>query len=143
MIRAQISWALQTPNVLVMITWAKIYYLRFRNLPILIKGCVHRIFHEGDPHVQVLLLEDLCNRSPGFCALVVREETPSPLPVGGPTASLLKFTIQQCVVVTPRNGFVLLLSAGGGPALSGSPFRLGVPHQIRVQTPLPEVHLLR
>ena len=36
----------------------------------------------GNPHIWVLLPEDLCNLSPGFRALVIREETPSTLPVG-------------------------------------------------------------
>ena len=70
---------------------------------------------------------DLCNRSPGFGALVVQEETPSPLPVGGLIDSLQKLTRQHCVVVTPGHSFVLLLVAGGIPALSGGPFWLGVP----------------
>ena len=39
-------------------------------------------------HVLVLLPEDLCNRLTCFSALVVREETPSPLPVGVPMDSL-------------------------------------------------------
>ena len=44
-------------------------------------------------------------------------------------------------MVTPGHG-VLLLVAGGGPDLLVIPFRLGVPHQARMQTPLPEVHAL-
>ena len=36
----------------------------------------------GDTHVRVLLQEDLCKQSLGFSALVLREETPSPLLVG-------------------------------------------------------------
>ena len=46
-------------------------------------------------------------------------------------------------MVNPGHGFFLLVAAGGGPSLSGSSFRLGVPHQTRVQTPLPEVHAPR
>ena len=60
-------------------------------------------------HVQVLLPEDLCNQSPGFCALVIREETPSPLPVGFPTDGLSNLTQQNCVVVASCYGLVLLL----------------------------------
>ena len=41
----------------------------------------------------------------------------------------------------PRHGIVLLLAAEGGPALSGSPYRLGVPHQARMLASLPEVHV--
>ena len=40
-------------------------------------------------------------------------------------------------------GFVLLITAGGGPTLSGSPFRLGISYQTRVLVPLPEVHAPR
>ena len=79
----------------------------------------------------MLLPEDLCNRSPGFGALVAREETPSPLPVGCPTDGLPKLTWQHCVVVAPSYS-ILLLAAGGGLALSGSPFHLGVSYQARV-----------
>ena len=43
-------------------------------------------------YVRMLLLEDLCNRSPGFCALVVREETPSPFPISCPTGGLLELS---------------------------------------------------
>ena len=43
-------------------------------------------------------------------------------------------------MVSLGHGFVLLLAAEGGPALSGNPFCLGVPRQTRVQTSLPEVH---
>ena len=41
---------------------------------------------------------------------------------------------------TPRHGVVLLLTAEGGPALAGSPFRLGIPHQASMLSSLPEVH---
>ena len=90
--------------------------------------------------VRVLLLEDLCNRSPNFGALVIREETPSPLPVGCPKYGLLELPQEHGLVVTPGHGFVLLLAAGGGPALLVSPFCLGVPYQARVLAPLSEVH---
>ena len=46
-------------------------------------------------------------------------------------------------MVTPSYGVFLILAAGGGPTLSGCPFRLGVPHQTRVLTPLPDVHVPR
>ena len=80
----------------------------------------------GDTQVRVLLQEDICNRSPCFSALVVREETPSPLPVGCPKDGLLELTRQHCLVVTPGDLLNLLLSAGDSPALPGGPFRLGV-----------------
>ena len=101
------------------------------------------IFHGWDTHVGVLVLEDLCNRSPGFCALVVRKETPFPLPVGCLMDSLLELTRKHCVVIAPSDSLVLLLSAWGSPDLPGGPFRLGVSHQARIQTPLPEVHAPR
>ena len=48
-------------------------------------------------------------------------------------------------VVDPSHAWrlVLLLAAGGGPVLSGSPFRLSVSFQTRVLDPLPEVHAPR
>ena len=54
----------------------------FQNLPITPEGCARGIFHGGDTHVRVLLPEYLCNRLPGFRALVIREDTPTPLLVG-------------------------------------------------------------
>ena len=48
---------------------------RFGYFLILLEGCARGVFHWGDKYVRVLLPEDLCNRSPGFCA---------PLPVGCP-----------------------------------------------------------
>ena len=90
--------------------------------------------------VRVLLSENLCNRSPGFRALVVREKTPYPLPVGCTADSLPEHTIQNCVVVASCHGLILLFCSTGGPALPGSPFCLGNPHQACVETPLPEVH---
>ena len=62
-------------------------------------------------HVWVLLPEDLCNRSPGFCALVVREETPSPLPVGCLTDSLPELTRQHFLLKAPGYRLILLISA--------------------------------
>ena len=88
----------------------------------------------------MLLWEDLCNQSPGFSALVLQEKTPSPLPVGCLTDVLPELSQEHCLVKTPGNGVLLLLSAKGGPALSGSPFRLGVPYQSCMLAPLPEVH---
>ena len=82
----------------------------------------------GGTHVRVLLPEELYNWSPDFCALVIREETPSPLPVGCPTDGLPELSQEHCLVEALRYGIVLLLTAEGGPALTGSPFRLGVPH---------------
>ena len=46
----------------------------------------------GDSHVWVILLEKLCNQSPGFHALVIQEETPSPLHFGCPTDILTHLT---------------------------------------------------
>ena len=46
-------------------------------------------------------------------------------------------------MVTPTYGFVLLLAAGGRPALSGSSLRHGASYNTRVLASLPEVHALR
>ena len=46
-------------------------------------------------------------------------------------------------MVVPCDGIILLLAAGGGPALLGISFRLGVSYQTRVLTPLSEVHAPR
>ena len=92
-------------------------------------------------HVRMLLMEKLCNRSPGFSALVILEETTTPLPVSCPTDGLPQRTRQHSVVSAPHNGLILLLSSTGGPALPGGPFCLGTPHQARMEIPLPEVHL--
>ena len=88
----------------------------------------------------MLFPENLCNRSPGFSALVILEETPSPLPVGCPTDGLAKLPQEHSLVKTPHHGIVLLLAAEGGPALTESPFCLGIPHQTLMLAPLPEVH---
>ena len=100
-------------------------------------------FPRGDTHIRVLLPEDLYNRSPDFCSLVVWEEAPSPLPVGCPTDGLLELTIQYCVMVTMSYGVVVLLSAGGSPSFSVCRFRLGISYQTRVLTYLTEVHAPR
>ena len=89
---------------------------------------------------MVLLPEDLCNRSPGFGALVIREETPSPLQVGCLTDGLAELPQEHCLMETPGHGVFLLRTAEGGPDLAGSSFRLGVPHQTIMLSPLPEVH---
>ena len=47
---------------------------------------------------------------------------------------------QHSVVVTLCNVLIILLSTAGGPTFYGSPFRLGVPYQDCVDTPLLEVH---
>ena len=91
-------------------------------------------------HVRVLLPEDPCNRSPGFRALVIQEETPSPLPVGFPTDNITELTRQQSVMISPGYLLILPLPATGGPALPRRPFCLGVSDQSHVETPLPEVH---
>ena len=66
---------------------------------------------------------------------------PPPLPVSCPKYSLLYLTRQHCVVVAPGYRLLLLLSATGGPAVSVGSFRLLIPHQACMDTPLPEVHL--
>ena len=91
----------------------------------------------------MLLPKDLCNRSPSFCALIIREETPSPLPFDLPTDVLPKLPRGHCTVEALDYRLILLLSAGGGPALPGGPFRLGVPYQDRMENPILEVHPLR
>ena len=95
---------------------------RFGYVLIDLEGYTCGVFHGGDTHVRVLLLEDICNRSPGFCAFVPREETPSPLPVGCLTDGLAELPREHCLVKNPRHGVVLLLAAEGSPDLSGSPF---------------------
>ena len=97
----------------------------------------------GVMHVRLILPEDLCNRSPGFSALVVQEETPSPLPVGCPTDGLPELPLEHCLVKSPSYRLILLLADRGGPALSGGPFRVGIPHQSHMLAPPPEVHELR
>ena len=84
--------------------------------------------------------ENLCNRSPSLCSLVIQEETPSPLPVGCPMDGLTELTIQYCFMVTTCYCLVLLLSSTIGPALPGISSRLGVPYQAHMDTPLPEFH---
>ena len=83
---------------------------------------------------------DLCNRSPGFGALVVQEETPSPLPVGCPTDGRPDLSQDNYLVEAPRYGLILLLTAEGGPALTGSPLCLGIPYQAHMLAPITEVH---
>ena len=51
-----------------------------------------------------------------------------------------ELTRQHSVVVTPCNSLVILLSTTGGPDLPGGSFRIGIPHQARMDTPLLEVH---
>ena len=82
----------------------------------------------------MLLLQDLCNRSPSICALVIWEETPSPLPVGFTKDSLLKFTRQHRVMVAPGYHLFLLLPYAGGPALPSGPFYLSISHQACVKS---------
>ena len=68
-----------------------------------------------------------------------RNPTP-PIPVGCPTDGLPKLTRQHRVMVAPGYRLLLLLSAPGGSALPRVPFRLGIPYQARMETPLPEFH---
>ena len=88
-------------------------------------------------HVRMLLPENLCNRSPGFSALVIWEETPSLLPVGFPTDSLPRLTRKHYVVVSLGYHLIILLPATVVPALPGGPLRRGVPQQACVENPLP------
>ena len=88
----------------------------------------------------MLLPEDLYNRSPGFSALVIQEETTPPLPVGGPTDGLPKLTQQHCVLLAPGYPLILFLTDTGVPALPGGPFRFNISYQSHVETPRPEVH---
>ena len=44
-------------------------------------------------------------------------------------------------MVAPGYRLLLLLSNTGGSYLPGGSFRFGIPHQARMKTPLPEVHL--
>ena len=113
---------------------------RFWHALILLEGCARGVFHRGYTHVQVLLREDLCNRLLGSGALIVLEETPSPLPVGCLTDGLPELPREHCFVVALGYRLLLLLSAAGGSDLPGGPFRLGITHQARMETPLPEVH---
>ena len=91
-------------------------------------------------HVCVILPENLCNRSPGICALLIQEETPYPLPVSCLPGGLIELTQYHGVVITPCYGLIFLLSSTGSPTLPGSPSRLGVSYQDCLGTPLLEVH---
>ena len=90
--------------------------------------------------VQVLLPENLRNWSPGLCALVIWEETTSPLPVGCLTDGLPQLTRKYRVMVSSGYRLILLLFSAGGPALPFSSFRLSVSYQACMETPIPEVH---
>ena len=88
----------------------------------------------------MIFLENLSNRYPSLCALVIWEETPYFLPVGFPEEDLPKLTRQHSVMVYSCHSLFLLIPSTGGPALPGAPLRIGIPHQARMETPLPEVH---
>ena len=75
-----------------------------------------------------------------FFALIIREETPSPLLVGFLTDGLSELSQEHCLVETLGHGVFLLLTAEGGPALVGSPSRLGEPRQDSMLSPIPEFH---
>ena len=85
----------------------------------------------------MILPENLCNRLPGFRALVIWEETTSPLPVGFPTDGLPQLTRKYRVVIALGYHLTLLQSSAGGPTLPESFFCLGVSYQAYVDTPLP------
>ena len=53
---------------------------------------------------------------------------------------LLEVTQQHSVVIAPFYDLVFLLSTTGGPALPDVSFRIGIPHQACMDTPLLEVH---
>ena len=53
----------------------------------------------------MLLSEDFYNRSPGFSALVLREETPSPLLVGCSTDGLPELSREYCLVEAPGHEY--------------------------------------
>ena len=91
-------------------------------------------------HVPVLLPEDLYNRVARFLCIAHPEGGTLPLPVVCPTDGLTELTRQHCVMVALGYRLILLLSARGGSDLPGGPFRLGILHQYRMETPLPEVH---
>ena len=91
----------------------------------------------------MLLLEDFCKKSPGFRALIIWEETPSPFPVGSLIDGLPELTQQHCVLVALGYRLILLFSATGGPALPAGPFCLGVSYQSFVEILFLEVHLPR
>ena len=55
-------------------------------------------FPRRDPHVQVILLKDIRNWSPGISENILQEETPYPLPTSCPMDVLLKLPIQHFVV---------------------------------------------
>ena len=93
-----------------------------------------------DSRVWVLLPENLNNRLPGLCALFIREEAPSPLPVGCLTDSLTQLTRKYRVMVSSGYHLILLISSAGGPDLPGIPFYLRVSYQACMDTPLTEVH---
>ena len=93
--------------------------------------------HRGDSHVCMILPENLCNWSYSLCALLILEETPYPLPVDFLTDGLTHLTRQYLIMVDLDYPFILILSYTSDPSLSGSPFRLDVPYQACMVTPLP------
>ena len=91
--------------------------------------------------VRVCLPENLCNQSPGLGALVIREETPSTLPVGCPTEGLSDITRQYLAMLLLGYHLILLLSSVCGTSLPVSPLCLSFSYQACMETPLPEFHL--
>ena len=112
----------------------------FWALPHILWSLVHGIFCGGDLLVQVILPENLCNWSPGICALVIQEETPSHLHIGFPADGLAQLTKNHCIVLAKVFLLVLLLTYSVFPDLPGSILCLCVLYQARVDTSLPEVH---
>ena len=92
-------------------------------------------------HVRVILLENFSSCSPGLCALVFREETPSPLPFGCLMDGLPQLTRKYYVMVALGLHTILLFSSSGSPALHVIPFHLSVSYQACMETPLPEFHM--
>ena len=113
---------------------------RFGYLLLLIKGCTCGNFHGGNPHVWVILPDDLRNPLPGINENINRKETPYPLSISFTTAGLPKLPRQHSDVELATQGFSLLLSSTGGSALPGSLLHFRVPHQSRVETSIPEVN---
>ena len=90
--------------------------------------------------VKVILLENLSKRSPGLRALVIQEETPSPLPVGCLADVLPQLIRQYCVMVALVYCLIFLLFSAGRSELPGCTLRLSVFYQACTDTPLPEVY---
>ena len=110
---------------------------RFGYFLVFLKGLACENFHEGDSRVQVLFLEDLCNRLPGLSVYVIYKETPSPFPDSFPKDGLPGLTWQPCTLVTLFYDLFLPISSFGVPSLTDSTLCLCVTHQPLMDTFLP------